>query len=268
MFKAKSSALRIFVLISLISFVCSSRVEGATSAVEKLLVTMPDDVVGFVASSGEDELKPALEKAILGRIWNDPGVQSFYQSIKNELLQKVKEEMPDDEAKAVDIAVELATLVLKRPIIIGASRKEAKGEFPVYGFAILDAGPRKAEIASAIAKLEALADKGDIVEIEVRGIKMHGPDDDIAPVYWGWVGNRFVFAVNDEEGLAVKYLQKRRATAPGYLGDVPGAGDALAVYVDREKIFEILGVIASMEGEEDEFNKVKTIVRDLGFANV
>ena len=79
---AKPRRLKICVLISLISVVCSSSVEGATSAVEKLLIVMPDDVVGFVATSGEDELKPAFEKAILGRIWNDPGVQSFYQSIK------------------------------------------------------------------------------------------------------------------------------------------------------------------------------------------
>jgi ankyrin repeat protein len=232
---------------------------------------MPDDVVGFVATGGEDELKPAFEKSILGRMWNDAGVQSFYQSIKQELLNKMKQEVPDaNAAKVPDIVMDLVKLVVKRPIIMGAARKEAKAGPPIYGFAILDAGPRKVEIASAITKLEALADKGDIVEIEVGGIKMHGPKDtDDVPVYWGWVGNRFVFAINDGQGLAVKYVRGNiNRPMPFYLTVVPGTGDVLAVYVDREKMFEILGVIASMEGDADEFNKVKTVIKELGLANI
>ena len=271
MFGAKSSVFRILVVGLLAGLFCPARVEAATSAAEKLLTVIPDDVVGFIATSGGDELKPAFEKTILGRMWNDAGVQTFYQSIRKELLRKVKEEVPDDEAKPVDIAVELATLALKRPVIVGASRKEAKEGPPVYGFAILDAGLRKAEIASAIAKLEALADKGDIVEIEVGGVKMHGPKDaDDVPGYWGWVENYFVFAINDGEGLAVKYLTGRPYSrlVPDYFHNVAGAGDALAVYIDREKAFDVLGAIASMEGDADEFKAVKTVVKELGLANI
>jgi len=271
MFKAISSVFGICLLIALISLGCSARAEPTSSDAEKLLMVVPDDVVGFVATSGGDELKPAFEKSILGRMWNDPGVQSFYQSIKKELLSKVKQEMPDaNAAKVPDIVMDLVKLAVKRPIIMGAARKQATTSPPVYGFAILDAGPHKAEIASAIAKLEALADKGDIVEIEVGGIKMHGPKDaGGVPGYWGWVGSRFVFAINDGEGLAMKYLQgKIRRLTPGYLKDVPGSDDALAVYVDREKMFNVLGAIASMEGDTDEFNAVKAALKELGLANI
>jgi len=270
-FKAISSVFGICSLIVLISLGCSARAESTTSAAEKLLTVAPDDIVGFVATSGGDELKPAFEKSILGRMWNDAGVQSFYQSIKKELLSKIKQEMPDaNAAKVPDIVIDLVKLVVKRPIIIGAARKEAKAGPPIYGFAILDAGPRKAEIASSIATLEAMADKGDIVEIEVGGVKMHGPKDaGGVPGYWGWVGSRFVFAINDGEGLAMKYLQgKIRRLTPGYLKDVPGSDDALVVYIDREKVFNVLGAIASMEGDADEFNAVKTVIRELGLANI
>jgi len=232
---------------------------------------MPDDVVGFVATSGEDELKPAFEKAILGRIWNDPGAQDFCQSIRKELLRKLKEEAPDDdEAKAIHVAVELAPLVLKRPIIIGAVQKKAKEGPPAYGFAILDAGPRKAEIASAIAKLEGLIGEDERTEIIIRGIKMRCvKDGDEVVSYWGWVGNRFVFAMNDGEGLAMKYLQGNiDRQMRDYLMGVRGMGDALAVYVDREKMFNVLGAIASMEGDTDEFNAVKAALKELGLANI
>jgi len=186
----------------------------------------------------------------------------------------VKEEVPDDEAKPVDIAVELATLALKRPVVIGAARKKAKEGPPIYGFAILDAGQRRAEIASAIAKLEGLAfeglDEDDRIEIKIGDITMRGlKDAEEVPAYWGWVENYFVFAINDGEGLAVKYVRGNiNRPMPGYLMAVPGTGDALAVYIDREKAFDVLGAIASLEGDTDEFNTVKTVIRELGFANI
>ena len=269
MFGAKSRLSSVLVVLLLAGLFCPVRVEAATSAAEKLMIVMPDEVVGFVATSGADELKPAFEKTIPGRIWNDPGVQTFYQSIRKELCGKVKEEM--GIPRYVDVFFELGPLVLQRPIVIGAARKEAKAVPPVYGFAILDAGPRKAEIASAIAKVEALVGKGEIVEVEVRGIKMHGPKDPGGvPGYWGWVENYFVFAINDGEGLAVKYLTGRPYSrlVPDYFHNVAGAGDALAVYIDREKVFNVLSAIASMEGDTDEFNTVKTVIRELGLANI
>ncbi|MHC4259795.1 MAG: hypothetical protein ACYSTF_05215 [Planctomycetota bacterium] len=270
----KSRLSVVLVVAVLAGFVCVAGAEGADSSVEKLVNLVPDDVVGFVATSGGDELKPAFEKTILGRMWNDPGVQSFCQEVKKEFLRKVKEEEGDDEANAINMGVELADLFLKRPIIIGAARKKAKEGLPVYGFAIVDAGLRKAEIVSAVAKLEKLAfeglDEDDRIEIKIGDIKMRGlKDAGEVPAYWGWVGKRFVFAINDGEGLAIQHLKGNSLRIPPpYLAGVKGTGDAFALYVDTEKVFEAVGAMARMEGEEDDFKVVRTVLSELGLRNV
>lgn len=258
------------VLFFLIGFAQPGVVRAESPPVDKLATVLPDDVLGFVATSGGEYLKPAFEKSTLGRMWYDPGVQTFYQSIKKEVLTKIKQEMEtSDDAKVPDIVMDFVKLVVNRPIIVGAAQKAATEGPPVYGFAILDAGTHKAEIASAIAKLEALADEGDIAEVKVGSFKMHGPKDDAGvPGYWGWVGNYLVFAVNDGEGLALKYLQKPRAAATSYLKEVSGTSDVLAVYVDCQKITEVVSAVADQEGAKDQFCLATAVIKELGFANV
>ena len=256
----------------LISLVCPVKAESAISAAEQLLTMIPDDVVGFVATSGGDDLKPAFEKTIIGRIWNDEGVRTFGEAIKKELLTKAVQEMPELNDEGVDLIEGIIRQVTARPFVIGAARKNTTQGPPIYGFAILDAGPRKAEISASLAKLESFADEGDIVEIEIGSAKMHGPKDpgDV-PGYWGWIGNYFVFAINDGEGLALKYVQNKGSRpAPTYLQNVPGNGDALVVHINREKIFDILSTIAGMEGGagEEVFAAIEAVIRELGLNNV
>ncbi|MFC1794149.1 hypothetical protein ACFL3Q_11245 [Planctomycetota bacterium] len=252
------------------SLVCPTKVESATSAAEQLLTMMPNDVAGFIATSGSDELKPACEKTIMGRIWNDAGVRTFRDAIKKELIAKAVQEMPEFNDEGVGLIEGIIRQVTARPFVIGAARKDNAQGLPVYGFAILDAGPRKAEIAASLAKLESFADEGDIVEIEIGSAKMHGPDNpgDV-PGYWGWVGNYFVFAINDGEGLAMKYVQNKGSRpAPAYLQNVPGSDDALVVHFNREKVFNIFSAIAEMEGGEDEFAAFEAVIKELGLNNV
>jgi len=258
------------VQLLLLSVLCPSKVESATSAAEQLLTMMPDDVVGFVATSGGDNLKPAFEKTILGRIWNDPGVITFREAIKKELLRKALEIPELNDAQALDMVEGIIRQVTARPFMIGVARKDTTQGPPLYGFAILDAGPRKAEMAASLAKLESFADEGDIVEIEVGSAKMHGPKDagDV-PGYWGWVGNYFVFAINDGKGMALKYVQSNNnRPAPACLQNVPGSGDALVIHINREKVFNILSTIARMEGGEEEFAAIEAAIRELGLNNI
>jgi hypothetical protein len=271
MSKAKQLLSVVCVQVLLISLACPVKAQTAASAAEKLLTMMPDDVVGFVATSGGDDLKPAFEKTILGRIWNDPGVLTFREAIRKELLAKAGQEMPElNEAKVFDLAEGIIRQVTARPFVIGVARKETAQGPPLYGFAILDAGPRKAEMAASMAKLESFAGEGDIIEIEIGSIKMHGPKDaDEVPGYWGWVGNYFVFAINDGSGLAMKYVQGDSGRpAPVYLQNVPGSGDALVLHINREKVFDILSTIARMEGGEQEFGAVEALIKELGLNNV
>ena len=273
MSKAKLLLSAICVQLLLMSLVCPSKVESATSAAEQLLTMMPDNVAGFVATSGGDDLKPAFDKTILGRIWSDPGVRTFREAIKKELLTKAGQEMPElNDAKIFDLAEGIIRQVTARPFVIGVARKDTTQGPPLYGFAILDAGPRKAEIASALTKLESFADEGDIVEIEVGSLKMHGPKDagDV-PGYWGWVGNYFVFAINDGKGLALKYVQGNNSRpAPACLQNIPGTGDALVVHINREKLFDILRLIAGMEGGagDEELAAIEAVIKELGLNNV
>lgn len=253
------------------SLVCPAKVESATSAAEQLLTMMPDQVVGFVATSGGDDLGPAFQKTILGRIWNDAGVQTFREAIKKELLAKAGQEMPElSEAHAFDLAEGIIRQVTARPFMMGVARKDAAQGPPLYGFAILDAGPRKTEIASALTKLESFADEGQIVEIEVGSAKMHGPRDvGGVPAYWGWVGNYLVFSVNEGDGLALKYVQgNQRRSAPACLQDVPGSGDALVVHFDRARLFDVFGAMARTQGGEKEFSLFEAAIRLLGLSDI
>jgi len=242
------------------------------SSAEKLTTVLPDDVLAFIATSGADDLKPAFEKTILSQIWKDPSVQTFYQAVYKELMAKLKQEVQDPNAgKTIDTIKNFAGLIKTRPLIIGAAQKQTQQGPPIYGFAILDAGPRKAEIANALTQLESMADKGDIIEVKVGSATLHGPKDagDV-PGYWGWVGNYLVFAINDGEGLAFKYLQGAPMSrpVPNYLSKVPGNNDALSVYLDPEKAIKLFGTIAKMEKGEEEFAVVEAVIKELGVDQV
>ena len=270
MTRSRSTLFVCAMLVFSISFIQSNTAVAQSSPAEKLVNTLPDNVVGFVATSGGDNLKPAFEKTILGRIWSDPGVITFRESIRKELLTKAMDVPELNDAQGLDMIEGIIRQVTSRPFVIGAARKDTTQGPPIYGFAILDAGPRKAEMASSLAKLESYADEGDIVEIEVGSVKMHGPKDSgEVPGYWGWVGNYFVFAINDGDGLAMKYLQGNSSRpSPTYLKNVPGTGDALVAHINREKIFGILSMIAKMEDGEEVFAAIETVIKELGLNNV
>jgi hypothetical protein len=270
MFRSNKIIFFCAVLCLSICFVKSNTVIAANSPVEKLVTVLPDDILGFYATSGGESLKPAFEKSILGKVWNDPNVQTFYTSIKKQLLSKIELDMHDPNApKAVGIVQSFAELALSRPIIIGAAQKEPAAGPPVYGFAILDAGSQKEEIAAALARLESLAPKGEIVDVNIGTAKMHGPKDcgDV-PGYWGWVENYLVVAVNDGNGLAMKYLTKSRFIPPDYLKKVQGSGDALAMYANCQKIAGVVSAIAQQEKETEKINLVKMAINTLGLNNV
>jgi prepilin-type processing-associated H-X9-DG protein len=252
------------------SLIASSVASAQTSSAEELTKVLPDDVLGFVATSGGDSLKVGFEKSILGRIWNDQSVQAFSKSLKQELVPKLKQEIDDpDAAGMIDGVLGYVKLALSRPIVVGAARRQGGEGPPVFGFAILNAGPRKAEIAAALNRLESLADEGDIVDVTVGSLKMHAPEDaDDVPLYWGWVGNYLVVAVNDSEGLAVKYVSAPRAETAQYFAAVPGTDDALAVHYDLPAIIDIATAVARSEGSGEEVALIRGVLKDLGLDNI
>jgi hypothetical protein len=258
------------VLVFSVSFLAAGTAKGESTPAEKLMMVLPEDTLAFAATSGGDYSKAAFEKSILGRMWNDAGVQTFYQSVRKEILAKIEQEACDPNAAVVPEGImELVEVVLKRPTVVGVARKETREGPPVYGFAIVDAGNRKEEIASAISRLEALAGRGEIVEVSIGSFKMHGPRDaGDAPGYWGWIGNYLVFGANEGEGLAMKYLSKPRTVSPAYLAKVSGSGDALAVYADCEKLAGLVKLAAAHEGGGEDAERIGTALTEMGLAGV
>ena len=152
---------------------------GATP-VEELTKRLPDGVVAFVGTSGGDALKGDFEKSSLGRIWNDPGVRSFYQAIKTQVLAKMQEKgTGPNEIKQADMVAGMAELVAGRPLIVGVAPLpgpvQSKEKPPVYGFLILDAGTRKAQFEDLVKKLEALAGAESIADVDIGSAKMRRP---------------------------------------------------------------------------------------------
>ncbi|MFC1782375.1 hypothetical protein ACFL02_02175 [Planctomycetota bacterium] len=248
-----------------------ARQTAAQAARESTLMQrLPDKVLAVIATSGGDVLKPGFEQSVIGQIWRDPGVQTFYLSLKTVLLAKMEEQMPLEQTAEFVGFKRLAEQVFKRPVVFGAAQQESMEGPPLYGFAIIDAGPRRAEIASTLSELEGLASKGDIVDVKVGSHTLHGwrESSDI-PGYWGWVEDYFVFAVNDTQGLAFQHLSgmvdKSTSSTTRLLTWVPGADDALAMYVDSQKVGQMVQMFA---GDQPDFNLIKTAIASLGLSEI
>ncbi len=237
------------------------------SASQKMVQLLPDDVLFFVETSGGDALKPDFEKTIVGRIWNDAGVKSFYKQVEDNLTQRAKEESSTSEAASyVNLAKSVINLVGSRPIIVGAAQKQTQNGPPVYGFAIIDGGEKRDAISGILSNFEAMAGEGKIVDVKIGSNTFHGPKDagDV-PGYWGWVGNYFVFGINDGEGLAIKYLDgKTKRETPSYFQKSAVTNDTLAVYINFEKAFGMVKSFAHTEGEDEQFAMIETVMKQLG----
>jgi hypothetical protein len=241
--------------------------------VEELTKRLPDGVVGFAATSGGEALKGDFEKTSLGRIWNDPGVRSFYQEIKTQLLAKLQEQGGKPELmQQVNMALGMAQLVARRPLVLGVASLKGpvriKEKVPVYAFAFLEAGTRKAEFEALVKKLESLAGADTVGDVNIGSAKMRGPKDqrDLS-LYWGWSGDYFVVAGNDAEGATLQYLQKPRGTVPDYLKKVPVGGDALVVHADLQKTISLIDTSIRQEDVKTA-GVVSAVLKELGLSGV
>lgn len=247
---------------------------AADSAVEAMIKMLPDDTVAFIATGGGDALKGDFDKSILGRIWNDPGVQSFYQAIKTQAVAKIEQEAGGADGVAhMKMGLGLVQLVGGRPIVVGVAQLKVpapdKDKPPVYAFAVLDAGPRKAEFEAAVKKLESLAGESEIADVNVGSAKMRGPKDEKdLPVYWGWSGNYLIVALNDAQGTAIQYLQKPRATLPEYLKKVPVGGEVMVLHADFQKAVAIIDTLARREDDAKTADAIAAVLKELGLSGV
>jgi len=263
--KASSVCFLLLLAVGLAQVAC-----GAGSAVDELTKVLPDDVVYFVATGGGAAVEGDFQQSILGRLWNDPSTQSFAGSVKTTLLAKLAQEAGDENAGAlIAMATGYARLVLDRPIVLGIAGVEARQGPPACAFVILDAGQRKPDLAAAVTQVEGMLGADAIGETEIGELKMHSlKDNEDVPLYWGWVGNYLVFAVNDAQGAVTKHLTQPRAAATDHLKKIPGDGDLLAVYYDVRKIWGIVNAFAVSEGGQEDLAPVRAVFKELGLNSV
>ena len=182
----------------------------------------------------------------------------------------------EDGRETFDIIKTVLKKTLQRPIVVGMAEKETTREFPFYGFLLVDAGDAKAELTAELARFESLADEGDIIDLKIGDYKMHGPKEpDDVPGYWGWVGNYFVFVVNDAQGSALKNLGGEvpagNQALLSRLDKISGSGDILSLYIDIQKTADqIENAIIAEEGEDakEGVEKIKTVLEKLGIRDV
>ena len=240
------------------------------SAVEDLTRRLPDNVIAIVATSGGDALKDDFGKTAPGRIWSDQGVQTFYRSVKTELLGLAKQKAQDPSIpQKVDEALGYARLALSRPCVLGFSQMQVQKGPPFCIFAIVNAGPRKAELAAALSKIEAMAGEGEIVDAEVGSLKMRGPKEEKdLPIYWGWVEDYLVVALNDADGLVAKPLASPRAAASAFLSKVPAGDDALVVYYDYSKLALLINSLIPKDSSEEGPAMLMAAAKSLGLTSI
>jgi len=251
---------------------------GASPA-EELTKRLPEGMIGFVATSGGDALKADFNKTSLGRMCNDPGVLKFYQAIKTELIAKAIEGNDDPNvSKMIDQAIGYVRMAISRPILLGVFQVAVTNGPPIGGFAILDAGDRKDEFVAAVSKLEHRTGE-KISDVDVGSLKLRQfESNDKVPLYWGWIGNHFLIAVNDAEKVVAKTVSKPKSSVPAYLGRLPAAGDALIVHSDYQRISRLIEeVVREKEGDEEAgmftkamkglgLNTLRTLTARVGFA--
>jgi hypothetical protein len=263
-------------ITSIVVFVCTavSWAEGVSAP--RMLKVTPNDCFALAVTSGSDELAPAFNATIMGKIWNSPQTKTFVDSIKTQLLKKASAQEPNAREK-FDTAMEAISVLCSRPAIIGGAIRT--GDEPAYGFFIADVNAgAKARISALLAKLEAKFRKGEVKDVIVEGYKLRSaishdrcdapPESPGMPVYWGFAEHYFVFTINDANGLALRHLASPRSAVPADIAQVYYPGDAVGVYVNTEQLWSLFKTKAEQKGQTAQFQATTSIIQQLGFCGV
>ncbi|NLX07152.1 MAG: DUF1559 domain-containing protein [Phycisphaerae bacterium] len=238
--------------IALVVLILSATVTAQTAqppsdtGLAELASRLPEGVLGFVATSGGDRLKPAFEQSHVGQLWSEPSVQTFYRQIKDAVWAKIQTDpqVPQEDRQKIEEFLELAKTVLMRPAVIGVAVHPGPIVDPkkaIYPFLVIDAGPRRADLEVPIGKLtdkmarDQLTRQRQIGQITLNEV---GTTDQ-AVVNWGWVGDRFVLTINDPQGAVVQKLAEEVSADSPFADAIrqePGDEKVFAIFADFQRI--------------------------------
>ncbi|MCK5000887.1 MAG: hypothetical protein KAS23_15195, partial [Anaerohalosphaera sp.] len=268
-------AVVILCMLSVFSVGCSKKepaqeIKPPTEA-ENMAALMPDGVIGFITTSGGKAISPAFKESTMGRMYNSLDVQDFVKKIWDQFNTKIEQEELNDPDDMEDFLLgkKMVFTILQCPIIAGVVEKPTDDKAPVYGFVMINAGDLKTELVALIKQIEAKGDAEDFADVKIGQYTMRSLVDDDVPVYYGWAGQYFVIAVNDSEHLAVNRVENPNTDASAkYLGKTQSNGDALAMFVDVDKIRNLILENIKNEENADDVEKVISVMDQLGFMEV
>ncbi len=254
---------------------------AAPSAAEKLAGKCPDGTFAFVATSGFDQLDPAFDQSSIGRLWNDPEVQTFVTQIEDAMLKAIEKGISQGDPQTGQMVPTIKTLmeeVLACPRLAGISEivGDPNQEFPYRVFVIIEGQAHKEQIKTSIEKIESSIGTEQIVDKPMGNFTFHAVKESEVPVAWGWYRDTFVFLVNDETGDTLKGL-RLQTPKPTPLSKLANNGDIAALYCDVQKfssmITNIIGTIkVDSDAPEQEvtnnLTEFKTVLEMLGLHNV
>lgn len=254
----------------------SGAVSIEVTPAEKLLAVVPDGTLAFVATSGSDAFKDNFDQSIVGKICQNSGVKLFYQECEKAILTKIAEGKNNSNVfDTFNQVKEAIKTLLRCPIVGGVVRTDAVVS-PYYGYVIFDGSALHKEIDEESQKILAMmfgSNGKKPKKITFGEFTMYGDLDRDVSVYWGWVNNYFVWAINDPRGHAIKNLTQKKTSLPSNnfssLEKLSRGSDVFMLHVDVQKLSGWIKQDSQAEKNNGVvFEVLKPIFSDLGLDQV
>jgi hypothetical protein len=261
------------VLFSISAFGSSMTAESRTAA-EQLVARLPPGLLGFVATSGGNAVRPAFDRSHIGELWRDENVQTFYRQLRDPFLKKLKARMPASDPGTIDTAAGVLKLALRHPAVLALGLRPGSAAEDLYGFLVIEGGGPGSPLAAEIDKLQKASPKGDIVETTVGGHAVCKPrQTDGPPLFWGWVDHYFVVTVNDREGSIFSIFGGKPSAdfKNGYLRELASVrsyGDAVLLYLDLQRILGVVVSECTGTSDEPDAKTLSQVLEKLGLKNI
>lgn len=250
-------------------FLGVSQAQHPASDAEALMVCLPEDTVLCLAGSSLQSIKPHIDKGVLGAAWRDQGVQSFVKEILAGMTPILQKALPHANPATVPMAIRGAKTLIKCPRLFAVAPSHVPESVGIYGLLVIDAGQHKADMLALIEPLEDMigTDEFETHTLGAVTVKAFKDKDDL-PLYWAWVGDRFVLAINDPGHLAIRAIQKEAWHAKDRFSRVPGRGDLMLAYADYPACLAALTGALEYHEDEEAALMVKKIWQTLGFSGL
>ena len=110
-------------------------------------------------------------------------------------------------------------------------------------------------------------DEDDVVDAEVGSLKMRRFRTQEF-LYWGWVEDYLVIAVNDDQGTVAKRVASPRAAMGPVFGSVPGTNDGLVAYCNSTRASALITSLVQEEDGAEEASRLAAWASSLGLTGI